>query len=304
VLGTLVYLGMARHRPTIARWCDGLISGLHCAIHGSPAVAALGHAYPAIIPLRSDIHRPFDKPTDTNSGISGAVCQMSNNDPAKVGAEPDFWSPMFRLIEAQRKKLGLGKAEIVRRCGCKNASKGIRWLEVICSGDTSHPRAREILERLPAALEIDQVEFDNAVAETERQITVQRAKEEAEREADMRARFEPHGIFVTECSVPSQIVICGLTGGPEKWLRIELDLSQSPITYVQQAINHGRQNPVIPFFGRVREMVINYSFDLAVRYDLNGNPIEWSNRPYTPGEIELSSRGRDVGPALRQGLGL
>jgi hypothetical protein len=229
---------------------------------------------------------------------------MSNNDPAKVGTEPDYWSPMFRLIEAQRKKLGLGKAEIVRRCGCKNVSKGLRWLEVICSGDTSHARAREILERLPAALEIDQADFDDALAETQRQVAEQRAKEAAQREADLRARFKPHGIFVTESSVPSQIVMCGLTGGPEKWLRIELDLSQSPITFVQQAINVARQNPVIPFFGKVLGIVINYSFDLAVRLDLRGNAIELSNRAYTPGEIEILSRGKNVGSALQRAMGL
>ena len=307
VLGTLVYLSMARHWSTIACWCDSLVHCLYGIVQGSPALASLvglPQRIPAIVPLRSDIHRPFNKPTDTNGGISGVDVHMSNNDPSEIAAESDFWSPMFRLIEAQRKKLGLGKAEIVRCCGCKNVSKGLRWLEVICSGDTSHSRAREILDRLPAALEIDQADFDHALAETQRQVNEQRAKEAVQREADLRARFKPHGIFVTECSVPSQIVMCGLTGGPKKWLRIELDLSQSPITFVQQAIDLAKQKPTVPFFGKVRGMVINYSFDLAVRYDLNGNPIEWSNRPYTPGKIELLSRGKEVGPGLRRAFGL
>ena len=308
VLGTLVYLCMARYRPTIACWCDGMMHCLYAGTHDLPAMvrlAGLCHAYPAIVPLRSDIHRPFDKPPAPNSGIGDAVCQMSNNDPAMVGAEPDFWSPMFRLIEAKRKKLGLGKAEIVRRCECKNVSKGLRWLEVICSGDTRHARAQEILERLPAALEIDQADFDHALAETQRQVTEQRAKEAAQREAELRARFKPHGIFVTESSVPSQIVMCGLTGGPEKMAKDRTRLEQIP--------GHLLSNrPLIllgtirsfPFFGKVQGVVINYSFDLAVRLDLRGNAIELSNRAYTPGEIEILSRGKNVGSALQRGMGL
>ena len=41
----------------------------------------------------------------------------------------------------------------------------------------------------------------------------------------------------TVTTIPSQITICGLTGGAERWLIIRFDLSKPPITFVQQAID-------------------------------------------------------------------
>jgi hypothetical protein len=216
----------------------------------------------------------------------------------------EFWSPLYRLIEGQRKRLRLTKPELARRCGCQNIHKGICWIDAISKGHIDYPRAKEIMERLPGALEIDQAEFDRALAETQGQIRERTEKEQAQREAEMRARFRPHGFFITEHSVPTQIVMCGLTGGPERWLRIELDLTQSPITFVRQAINVARRNPTVPFFGEVLGVVINYTFDCSVRLDLTGNPIEALDRAYAPGKIELTSRGREVGPGLRRALGL
>ncbi len=213
-----------------------------------------------------------------------------------------FWPPLFLLIERRRNELGLRKGELAVRCGCINPEKGIRWIDAIGRGQIDHPRAQEILKALPGALVIDQTEFDQALALTHKQIEEREQKEEAERDAALRASFRPHGFFVTKRSVPSQIVICGLCGGPEKFLRIELDLSQSSITFVRQAVEFAKQNPTVPFFGKVQALIVNYSPDFAVRYDLNGSPIETIDQAYAPGRIELLSRGKDVGPALRRAL--
>jgi hypothetical protein len=215
-----------------------------------------------------------------------------------------FWPPLYLLIERRRKELGLRKGELAGRCGCINRERGIPWIDAIGRGQTDHPRAQEIMKLLPVALEIDQEEFDQALTTTLLHIKERKQKEEAQREAEMRARFKPHGYLVTERSVPSQIVICGLTGGPERWLRIPLDLSQPPITFVRQTIGFANQNPIIPFFGRVLGLVINYTFDCSVSFDLDGNPIEALDGAYPPGKIELLSRGKNVGPHLGRALGL
>lgn len=215
-----------------------------------------------------------------------------------------FWPPLFLLIERRRKELGLRKGELAVRCGCINPEQGIRWIDAIGQGQTDHPRAQEIMKEIPRALRIDQAEFDQALALTHKQIEEREQKEEAEREAALRAAFRPHGYLLPERSAPSQIVICGLCGGPEKFLRIELDLSQSSITFARQAVEFAKQNPTVLFFGKVQALIVNYSPDFAVRFDLDGSPIETLDRAYAPGRIELTSRGKDVGPELRRAFGL
>lgn len=214
----------------------------------------------------------------------------------------DFWSPLCLLIEERRKALGLTKSQLAQRCGCKNLHKGVGWIDAISRGHTDHPRAREILVRLPAALEICQTEFDQALAVTLRQLAGRDREEQALRDAAFRANFKPHAYLVTESSVPSQIVICGLAGGPERWLRIELDSSQPPLTFVRQALAAARVNSTVPFFGRTRGVAINYRIGSATLFDLAGNPLEVLDRGYRPGAITLG--GRIAGQILGRTMGL
>jgi hypothetical protein len=70
--------------------------------------------------------------------------------------------------------------------------------------------------------------------------------------------------------------MCAITGGPKRWLKIELDLSESSDTFVVQAIaalprklHLGRDGRLtVPFFGHALGFIVNYSPDQAVRYDL------------------------------------
>ena len=56
-----------------------------------------------------------------------------------------------------------------------------------------------------------------------------------EEERAWEASFKPHAVIQTETTTPSQITICGLTGGAERWLIIRFDLSRPPVTFIQQA---------------------------------------------------------------------
>jgi len=98
---------------------------------------------------------------------------------------------------------------------------------------------------------------NRAVVATEQLLADQKRREEAEREAihaqryaQWVARFRPHAVIHTERTVPSQITICGLTGGPDRWLLVPLDTSQPSITFVEQA--RKRLPTHVPFFGKVR----------------------------------------------------
>jgi hypothetical protein len=96
--------------------------------------------------------------------------------------------------------------------------------------------------------------------------------------------------------VPSQIFFFGLTGGAERWLKIPLDLSQPEVTYAEQAFSVVRRTPVVEYFGPTTGFVVNYSSDLAVRFDLDGQPVETLSRAYTPGEVTLYLRNRQFSP--------
>ena len=103
-----------------------------------------------------------------------------------------------------------------------------------------------------------------------------------EEERAWEASFKPHAVIQTETTVPSQIIICGLTGGAERWLMIRFGLSKPPITFIQQVLEAlPRRAPLgrngergVMFFGRVLCFVVNYSPDEAVRCDLDGRPLE------------------------------
>jgi hypothetical protein len=209
----------------------------------------------------------------------------------------EFWPPLYLLIERRRKELGLRKGELARRCGCINPDKGIGWIDAIGWGRIDHPRARKIMKALPGALEIDQAEFDQALGLTLRQIEEREQKEEAQREAAWRASFKPHAYLTTESKQPSQIVIMGLTGGPDRWLRIILDLDQSSLTFARQAGAIASKTEGVPFFGKVTGFVVSYSPDKAVRFDLEGNPLEALPHAYSPGQASILHHGRQTDAA-------
>jgi hypothetical protein len=59
--------------------------------------------------------------------------------------------------------------------------------------------------------------------EMEIQAQQQRRRATEKAEAEWRNRFRPHAVIQTECTVPSQITFCALTGGAERWLIIPFD---------------------------------------------------------------------------------
>jgi hypothetical protein len=124
--------------------------------------------------------------------------------------------PIEDLIIERCRELGLRRTELVVRCGYKNISKGLRRLDQVYAGDLE--RTVSLLRGLPKALDLSPHIVQEAIDETIRQIT-------AEAEARYRASFEPHGYLLGTSDRPSQIFIFGLTGGPERWLKIPRPLT-------------------------------------------------------------------------------
>ena len=51
-----------------------------------------------------------------------------------------------------------------------------------------------------------------------------------------------------------------------------------------------------PRFGRAVGIIINYSPDRAIRFDLEGNALELFDRAYRPGIAQFAIGGRVVSP--------
>ena len=176
------------------------------------------------------------------------------------------------LILERSAALGLSRAHLVRRAGFKNVAKGLRRLDQLCAGELK--ATVSLIAGLPAALELPLEVIAGAVRQTEQQIAEAERIAEQEEEAAWRARFQPSAYLLGTETKPSQITFFGITGGAERWMRIPLDLSQPPVTFAAQALTVVRRTPDVMFFGPTTGFIVNFTPDFAVRFDINGIPVE------------------------------
>lgn len=203
--------------------------------------------------------------------------------------------PLYTLVETRRKELNLSWPELVHRCGYRNTGKGLNRFNDIWQGSLRSESSAKILTALPAALELDADIIQDAIRRSEEllQQSCDRAKVEADKaaaaaNAKWRALFKPEAYLLGTASRPSQITIYGMTGGSRRWLRIPLDVTKSPVTFVEQAFAVVRRTPIVPFFGPTTGFVVNYTPDAAIQFDLKGQPVAVIDHAYIPGETSLT----------------
>ncbi|WP_162560969.1 hypothetical protein [Methylobacterium durans] len=229
-------------------------------------------------------------------------------------------TPLADLIRSRMQDLGLTDEALGRRLGYTNPAKAAGRVHALCNGLPLSAKSRFALWSLPEALEISPALVLQAVADTEQLFAECEREAEAERrlaqeaeDAAWRASFRPHAVIQTENTVPTQICICGFTGGAGRWLIISFDLTRPPLTYVQQAVDALPKKTMacsdggraVMFFGKALGLIINHSPDAALRCDLKGNPLEVLGRAYRPGEVRLSFGGPPLSPtAVSRVLGL
>jgi hypothetical protein len=193
--------------------------------------------------------------------------------------------PIATLIEDRRRELGLRRSKVVARCGYRNLSKGVRRLEQVLAGDFG--RADALLHALPNALNLSPDVVQEAIDKTVQLIA-------AEQDAVWRANFQPSAYLLGTTDRPSQTLFFGITGGPERWLKIPLDVTQPPLSYAEQALAAVRKTPEVKFFGPTTGYVVNYTPDHAVRFDCEGRPVDTLARAYCPGEVTVILGRRPV----------
>ena len=107
------------------------------------------------------------------------------------------------LISDRLQDLKLTPVELVRRCGYKNLSKGLRRLAGARAG--YFDGQAWLLHALPDALGVPPEKVQQAVEDTRRYLY-------EEKEAAWRAAFKPHAIIITERDRPTQIFVAFFIG--------------------------------------------------------------------------------------------
>jgi hypothetical protein len=82
--------------------------------------------------------------------------------------------------------------------------------------------------------------------------------------------------------------------GADRKLWVDFTPGSTNISYLRQALDAARQRSPIRFYGNVIGVIINYTADDAVRFDLNGDAVEVLSGAYRGGELTVSLRGKPV----------
>ena len=226
-------------------------------------------------------------------------------------------TPLAALIETRMQQLALDRAALGLRLGYQNPAKAAGRVYALCDGHITSTKSKTALHRLPTAIEVPAEVVETAVKATASLLAELRWQEDEKlriarqtEDAEWRATFIPHAIIQGERRRPTSITMFAISGGTKRWLHIELDISKSPNTFVQQAmavlpnkLHLGKDGRLtVPFFGDALGFIINYSLDQAVRYDLKGNAVENLSKAFRLGRATFSLKGgtqiADIGRRL------
>jgi hypothetical protein len=130
-------------------------------------------------------------------------------------------------------ELGLSRGELAK-LGYKNLAKGIRRIDALRDGDLEG--TKHFLDVLPQALETSPETVKLALEQTVRVLELAEKQEAEAHDKIWRENFCPHGIILTERTVPSPIFVAAIIG-VEKLLRIDLDATQGPVSLVRQVLD-------------------------------------------------------------------
>jgi hypothetical protein len=203
------------------------------------------------------------------------------------------------LIDRRSRELGLRPIDLIRRTTCRNEAKGLRRLSALRSGDLAS--CKDLIVSLPQALDVPIETVEAVISENKRQLIELDEQRRAGEEAAWRASFRPHAIILTDRTVPQPIFVAALVG-VNRILRIDFDDIAKPTSFVDQALagvrhrieefggdaKSGRSQ--LPAFGRPVGLVVNYTPDAAIRYDLQGLVQETFLKAHRLPEAQFSFR--------------
>ena len=208
--------------------------------------------------------------------------------PRCIVRDPVFTSEHYEiasLIVDRCREMGLRKSDVARRAGYSNAGKGLRRLDQLLKGDLE--RTVDLINALPSILEISSDVVQGKVEETQHQLANELEIARHMRDAAWRSAFRPHCVIIAERIIPQPIFVAAIIG-VERILRLDFDRLSTHDTFVQQSIdgirkrllefNSSSKSPkFLPGFGKPIGFFVNYTPDCAIRYNLIGEPLEFSS---------------------------
>lgn len=179
------------------------------------------------------------------------------------------------LVDAYVVRAGGDPSKLLAALGFRNPRKGAEFLTRIRLDDVRN--AIHHKRDLALALDLPRAHIDAAITESSR-------RWHDALDARWRAAFKPHAVLTTANQIPRPIFAAALTGVDRKLL---IDLPEDVAKpawprHVAKNLPYG-----LPGFGRVTGFVINYTPDQAVRFNLDGNPVEKLDKAYIRGSTAM-----------------
>lgn len=197
--------------------------------------------------------------------------------------------PIAILIKQRCQTLGISRSDLVTRLGYRNITKGLRNVQNVCNGKLV--RYPALIRSLPNALNVSDRAVDTAINNTKAVLKAAAKNKQEHENALYRANFQPHAVILTERSRPSPIFVVALLGA-DTLLRINVDLSQPRETWLPQAVAAVPAHVV--GFGKPVAVVMNYSPNEAVQFDLVTKVTTHLDSAKRTGRANLSIRGKKL----------
>lgn len=184
------------------------------------------------------------------------------------------------LLRTRMAELNLKPSALVAAAGYRNINKGLRAWEALRCGHLS--ACKVLAERLPHVLAVPAEEIERVLQDTHYVLA-------ARIDRALRLEFTPHVVWICEHARPTSITLAAFCNAPAR-LRFEPENLDRPAEFSSQAV---RNDPgMVPFFGRTTGFFVNYSPDVAVEFDLDGEPQGVLDRCVTVGRARMSVGGR------------
>lgn len=173
--------------------------------------------------------------------------------------------------------------ELIVRSGITNIAKGLRRLQQVFDGDFISSRG--LIERLPSALDLPQSALEDTINASKQQIA-------DEIEAAWRSNFVPHALAITANNGrPRQITMAAICNAG-RHVRIDFPETLPASDFKQYAFDEliTRTLDIAKFFYELQGLVINYSPDKSVKFDLDQHVVEESNHAIKAGQLSFTIR--------------
>jgi hypothetical protein len=181
--------------------------------------------------------------------------------------------PVGRYVQSKIKESGMKRVEIIRQCGWKNVTKGLRRLDALIQDSSPDT---DLLKKLIDVIKLDREELERHMRETNTIWELEIAKCEKER----ISAWKPFLYERTELKRPTSITCSAFFGGMERrYNRVPAEVLALP--FEKQLVEVGRlvrdyyakKSGKAIFFGAIVGYLYQYTHNYGVEFSIDGRII-------------------------------